>query len=292
MPRSPLTPHREAIRAIPPERFLVIEGQKIHVTDSGGDGAPLLLIHGLTASHYSFRRLAPLFEKAGRRVVTIDLNGFGLTERPRNPDHYRLEHQADLIARVLDSHAIDHCDVLGHSYGAAVAATLAKQHPDRCGRLVFVSPAGVFNRLPWYLRNSLGRSLLLFPVRRAISDPRRYQRIASRAFHVPGSFTEVDSEIYRSYLLIEGLPWAWHGFLRSMRDPRFPASAYDDLFLPVLILAGAEDKIVPLAKCEALHASLRRATLDVIPDCGHSAPEERPEVVAEKSLRFLGGLSG
>lgn len=284
---SPLTPHRDAIRAIPPERFIEIAGQKIHVTDSEGAGPPLLLLHGLTASYYSYRRLVPLLVDLGYRVLTVDLNGFGLTERPRRHEAYRLESQADLLAAVLDSRGIDACDLIGHSYGAAVAATLAKQHPRRIGRLVLISPAGVFNRLPWYLRNPLGRSLIFRLVHRAISDPRRYQRIAGRAFHVPDSFTEVDSEIYRSYLLIEGLPHAWHGFLKSMRDPRFPASAYDDLAKPVLILAGAEDTIVPLAKCEALHNALRRSTLQVIPGCGHSPPEEKPEVVAELCHGFL-----
>ncbi len=284
---APLTPYRDAIRAIPPERFLDIGGQKVHVTDSEGTGPTVLLLHGLTASSYSYRRLSPLLVESGHRVITVDLNGFGLTERPRKPAAYSLEAQADLLATVLDTRGVDTCDVVGHSYGAAVAATLAKRHPRRCERLVLVSPAGVFNRLPWYLRNPLGRSAVLLLVRKVLADPRRYQRIAGRAFHVPDSFTEADSEVYRSYLLIEGLPAAWHGFLKSMRDPRFPASAYDDLAHPAQIIAGAEDQIVPLEKCEALAAGLLRSELQIIPGCGHSPPEEMPEVVADHIRGFL-----
>lgn len=287
-----LTPFRDAIRAIQPERFLDIGGQKVHVTDSEGDGPPLLLLHGLTASSYSYRRLAPLLIKEGFRVLTVDLNGFGLTERPKTSAAYRIESQADLLAAVLDARGVACCDVVGHSYGAAVAATLAKQHAGSCRRLVLVSPAGVFNRLPWYLRNPVGRSAVLLMVLKVLADPGRYQRIAGRAFHVPDSFTTTDSEIYRSYLLIEGLPAAWHGFLKSMRDPRFPASAYDGLAHPVLIIAGEQDSIVPLEKCEALSGSLPGSSLHVIPGCGHSPPEEMPEIVAGRIRDFLAQARG
>lgn len=280
-----LKPYHEATRAIMPERFVEIDGQRIHATRSG-QGRPLLLLHGLTASHYSFRHLAPLLED-GFEVITIDLNGFGLTERPRREEHYRLEHQADLIARVLDTFGVGECDVLAHSYGATVAATLAKQHAFRVGKLVFVSPASAFDPMPWYLHLAPGKELFYRLAHLLLSDPKRYHRIAGLAFHVEESFTEADSEVYRSHLLIEGLRSAWYGFFRSMRDPAFPGCAYDHLDHPVLVLAGEQDTIVPLWKCESLVERLRRAQLEVIPDCGHSAPEEVPSEVAARVRRFL-----
>jgi pimeloyl-ACP methyl ester carboxylesterase len=282
---APLKPYREAVRAIAPERLVTIDGQRIHVMRAGR-GRPLLLLHGLTASHYSFRRLAPLLED-GFELITVDLNGFGLTERPRRVEHYRLEHQAGLIARILDTFGIAECDVLAHSYGAAVASTLAKQHAFRVGKLVFVSPPSAFDPMPWYVHVAPGKELFYRLALLLLSDPERYRRIAGRAFHVEGSFTEADSEVYRSHLLVEGLRSAWYGFFRSMRDPAFPGCAYDHLDHPVLVLAGERDVIVPTSKCGQLVERLRRARLEIIPDCGHSAPEERPEAVAEKARRFL-----
>lgn len=282
---QPLKTYREAIRAVMPERLVEIDGQRVHVTRAGR-GRPLLLLHGLTASHYSFRRLAPLLED-GFEVITVDLNGFGLTERPRREEHYSLEHQAGLIARILDTFGIAECDVLAHSYGATVASTLAKQHAFRVGKLVFVSPASAFDPMPWYVHVAPGKELFYRLVRLLLSDPERYRRIAGRSFHVEGSFTEADSEVYRSHLLIEGLRSAWYGFFRAMRDPAFPGCAYDHLDHPVLILAGDQDMIVPLWKCENLLQRLPRAQLEVIVDCGHSAPEERPAEVAEAARRFL-----
>ena len=280
-----LKPFHEVSRAIAPERLVEIDGQRIHAARSGR-GRPLLLLHGLTASHFSFRHLAPLLEE-GFELIAIDLNGFGLTERPRREEHYRLDHQADLIARVLDTLGIGECDVLAHSYGAAVASTLAKLHSLRVGKLVFVSPASAFDPLPWYVRTALGKELFFRLVCLLLSDPKRYHRLAGRAFHVEGSFTEADSEVYRSYLLVEGLRDAWYGFFRSMRDPAFPGSAYDDLDHPLLVLAGGHDAIVPLWKCQELVGRLRRARLEVIPDCGHSAPEEVPSEVAARVRFFL-----
>jgi len=282
---SPLRPYWQAVADLPRERFLEIGDQTLHVTDSG-KGKPLLLLHGLAASSYSFREIIPRLAP-DHRVVTVDLNGFGLTERPRDPAHFRIEHQADLIARVLDRLGIGTTDLLGHSYGAAVAATLAKQHPRRCGRLVFVSPAASFDPLPWYLRIAPGRELFYRLVLRLLSNPERYRRVAGRAFHVEGVFSESVAEVYRSHLLVEGLRETWSGFLQAMMDPRFPGSSYDGLEHPVLILAGEMDRIVPSGKCEALAGRLPQAQLEVIPGCGHSAPEERPDEVAAAVRRFL-----
>jgi len=282
---EPLKPFREVARTLPPGSLIEIDGQSVYAPRSGR-GRPLLLLHGLMASHYSFRRLVPLLED-GFEVIVIDLNGFGLTQRPLRAEHYRLEHQADLIVRVLDRLGIGECDVLGHSYGATVAATLARKHATRVGRLVFVSPPGTFDPLPWYLRLAPGRELFYQLTRLLLSDPPRYQRLARRAFHVEGSFTESDSEVYRSHLLIEGLRSTWYGFFRAMDDAAFPGSAYEALSHPVLILAGRQDQIVPLAKCEKLVERLIQAQFEVIEDCGHSAPEERPAVVAARVRQFL-----
>lgn len=282
---APLTPYREAIRAIAPERLVTIDGQRVHAVRSGR-GRPLLLLHGLAASFYSFRHLMPLLEDA-HELIAVDLNGFGLTERPRQEKDFLPDHQAALIARVLDTFGIGECDILAHSYGAVIASTLAKQAPTRVGKLVFVSPASTFDRLPWYLHVAPGKELFYRLARLILSDPERYRRVAGRAFHVEGSFSEADAGVYRSHLLIEGLRTTWYGFFRMMRNPAFPGTAYDGLGHPVLILSGEQDVIVPKWKSEKLAAQLPRAQIEGIPDCGHSAPEERPEAVVEKTRRFL-----
>jgi pimeloyl-ACP methyl ester carboxylesterase len=282
-----LRPYAEAIRGLPPERLLSLDGQRVHLWRRGA-GQALVLLHGLAASSYSFRELAPRLE-GEFELVAIDLNGFGLTERPRDPARYGLEGQAALVAGVLDRLGLASADLLGHSFGAAVAATLAKQQPDRFRRLVFVSPAATFDRLPWYLRLRPGQEALFRIARGLLSDPERYRRVAGRAFHRPEAFPSEASEVYRSHLLVEGLRDTWFGFLREMRDPSFPGAAYDGLRHPALVLAGGEDRIVPVRKCEALLGRLPSARLEVLEDCGHSAPEEKPDELAAILRRFLLG---
>lgn len=283
---EPLRRYEEAVGDLPPERLLMIDGQRVHVWRRGR-GTPLLLLHGLAASSYSFRELAPRLEDEFE-LLAVDLNGFGLTERPRDPEAFRLPRQAELLSKILDRLGIDTTHVLGHSYGAAVAATLAKQQHERCVRLAFVSPAASFDPLPWYLRIRPGQEALYRAARGLLSDPQRYRRVAGRAFHVDGVFSERVSEVYRSHLLVEGLRETWYGFLRQMGDPRFPGEAYEGLGNPVLVLAGEMDRIVPPEKCADLVRRLPAAELELVAGCGHSAPEERPDELAAALRRFFG----
>ncbi len=283
---EPLRPYEQAVADLGTDQLLPIGGRRIHVRRRGR-GPALLLLHGLAASSYSFRELYPRLE-GEFELVGVDLDGFGLTERPRDPAAYRIERQAEVLAQVLDRLGIASAHALGHSYGAAVAATLAKQQPGRLGRLVLVSPAASFDPLPWYLRIRPGQEALYRLARGLISDPDRYRRVAGRAFHRTEAFPENVAETYRSHLLVEGLRETWYGFLRQMRDPRFPGSAFDGLHHPVLVLAGGADRIVPPEKCEALVRRLPAASLEILDGCGHSAPEEQPDEVAAALRRFLG----
>ena len=119
----------------------VSPGDRIHFLDWGGDGTPaVLLIHGLAGSVHAW---APVARRliARRRVVAMDLRGHGLSDAPTEPDAYRLDRLAgDAIAVAEGSGALDAAAVVlvGHGFGAIVAAAAAAALGDRCERLVLV----------------------------------------------------------------------------------------------------------------------------------------------------------
>lgn len=285
---APLIPFPEAITHLPASDFREIDSQQVFVRDTG-KGFPLVMIHGFIASHFSFRDLAPILETQFR-VILIDLNGFGYTERPMESSAYGIEAQADLLVKILETLGIQQAAILGHSYGAAVATFVAQRHPDRVSALILVSPASRFDRLPWYFSFRLGRELVYLLCRRLLSDPAKYRAIARRAVFDDGIMSETVAETYRRQLLIGGLKSAFLGYVEALLGKGIPPVPFGSLPHAVLLLAGEQDAVIPLAQCREISEELQNGTFVILSPCGHSAPEECPAKVAEEVTAFLGGL--
>ena len=100
-----MQPYAAAVRGLPPERLLEIDGQRISV-ERAGEGAPLVLLHGFGESTISYSAVLPELAKQFA-VVAIDLNGFGYTEHPKDPASYTLAGQERLVLAVLDRLQLD-----------------------------------------------------------------------------------------------------------------------------------------------------------------------------------------
>lgn len=282
---APLVPFGEATAQHSPDHFLVIDGQRVHVRVTG-EGPPLLLLHGFMASFYSFRHLVPGLSRHFR-VITLDLNGFGLTERPAAPEAYRIEHQADLVARVLAEIGAGPATILGHSYGAAVALVTARRHPAAVRGLILVSPASRFDKLPWYWQVRPGKEVVYLICRRFLSDPLRYRRLSGRAFYLSEAHSEEDAERYRAFLLIEGLRSTVFGYLEMLSGKGFARIPFQEIHQPALVIAGDRDEVIPLEQCREVAGQLPAGRLEIFEDCGHSAPEERPDEVIAAIQQFV-----
>jgi pimeloyl-ACP methyl ester carboxylesterase len=138
----------------PPGFVVVVEpGDRIHFLDWGGAGEPgVLLIHGLAASSWVWAPVARRLIGA-RRTVAMDLRGHGLSDAPTDDGAYDLEVLADDVVAVaegsglLDPAVVDaRVTLVGHGFGAIVAAAAATALRDRCARLVLVD--GGLDHLP------------------------------------------------------------------------------------------------------------------------------------------------
>lgn len=261
-------------------RIVEYRGARMRVWE-GGEGPPLLLVHGLGGAAWNFAELAPLLP--GRRLLIPDLPGHGGS--PPLPATVGLAGYADAVAACLPGPV----DVVGHSLGGVVALRLAERRPELVRRLVLAAAAGITSstRVSQLVIALAG---IVQPGRRAgrhvgaIARSRRLRRL------VFGSFLVAEPD-----LLTER---AVHGLLRGSRmhtdvlgsglalaadDPR---QSLDRVRAPVLVLWGARDLQVPVedgfAYARRLHAPIR-----VIADCGHLLVVERPEVCARAVLEFL-----
>jgi pimeloyl-ACP methyl ester carboxylesterase len=274
----------EVHREVPQSQFVRVGSQLVHV-EQAGQGEPVVLLHGFGASTFSWRKLIPALS-ASHRVVAIDLNGFGYTERPKNLAAYTREGQVALVLGVMDALGIDRAHIAGHSYGGGLSLFLSTIHPERFRTLVLVDssaptyPDDRRSRLASWrpLSNLFLRAVALRPamVRRSLESS-----ILDHSLVTP--------ELVRAYLdrlRIEGAEDAFYGLTVPRRVPG-PNVVLDQIRVPTLAIWGAEDQLVSLASGRRALARIAGSEFVVIEKCGHMPMEEKPDALLEALLPFL-----
>lgn len=261
-------------RANPPAgRFVTVDGVRLHYIDVG-QGPTLVLLHGLGSMVEDFM-LSGLIRGASEhyRVIAFDRPGYGHSARPRRW-RYGAFAQAHLFSKALRSLGVHRPIVLGHSWGALVAAALALEHPGTVRSLVLAS--GLY-----FPSLRLDTPLLVAPAIPVLGDLLRHtlSPLAGRALWpawlkmifapapVPASFERFPewmalrpSQLYA--VAEDALLTAPATFRLSRR--------YRDLKLPVVLVAGARDRYVnPWAHTRRLGKMLPARRVMVSPGSGH-----------------------
>jgi len=254
-----------------------VGGQTLRVGIRRGDKArpPLLLFNGIGASI----ELAEPFIDAleGPEAIIFDVPGVGGSPTPRLP--YRPWTLARMSAQLLDQLGYEQVDVLGVSWGGALAQQFAFQRAKRCRRLVLAATSPGSLMVPGKLT-----VLLKMATPRRYKDPEYLSRIAGDIY---GGTLRGSPELVRNHLrhvswssdygyylqLIAGLGWSSLPWLRFLAQP-------------TLVIAGSDDPIVPVANGRILAKLIPDARLVTIDD-GHLFLVTRPEDSAEIIAAFL-----
>jgi len=269
------------------ERFAEVKGVRVRYF-LGGEGPPLILVHGLGGAAANWTELVPLLVRRHRLLVP-DLPGHGGSTAL--PAVAGLEPFADRVALVAGREAMLPAPVVGHSLGGMVVLRMALRQPDAVPALVLAAAAGLSVGSIWG-RNMLSVFSTIRPGRLAA----RYRSRVSRSPLLrrlvfgfvsvadPAGLTDEAVEGFlAAQLLHTDVGSAWRALQAD--DPR---EELDAIRCPVLVLWGAEDVQLPLD--DAFEYTRRlRARLRVIPGCGHLLIGERPEACDRAIEDFLGG---
>src|ERR1700730_17220218 len=130
--------NRQLISHADHSRFAEVDGVLVHYQEAGNAADPVVvLIHGFSSSTLVWSRVFLRLADAGFRVIAVDLLGYGYSGKPR-AGQYTIESQARMVVGLLATLGIERTNIVGSSYGGAVAATCALNHPDRLDKLVLV----------------------------------------------------------------------------------------------------------------------------------------------------------
>lgn len=240
----------------------------------------VLLLHGLGGSAISMAPLVPALVPLAPRVVLLELPGHGRSPEPAHGPLSAREYGAVAIA-CAEEMAREHgakVVLMGNSLGGALSLYVAHERPDLCAGVAGLNPAGA--ELSDEAVNSLPRS---FP------DPNvGAAHMARLLFHrTPWPFWLVARDFARHW----GTPTVQRILddARTGNDRSLGIEVLTDIHLPVLILWGAEDRLLPIGSVEDF-ARIKGARVEIIPACGHVPQLERPAVTRRIVADFVRAL--
>ncbi|HEY7965881.1 MAG TPA: alpha/beta fold hydrolase [Solirubrobacteraceae bacterium] len=268
-------------------RAVTIDGRRMHLVDIGSaPGTPLLLVHGLGGRWQNWLENIPRLARA-RRVVALDLPGFGRSQLPRG--EISIAGYAAAIQHACDLLEIESVVLVGNSMGGAVAARTALAAPRLVERLVLVSAAAIsirnFNPAPGAaLMALISRTPLGTPdgVRSAMRRRRaRHLAFAALVRHP----TLIETDMLTELVGGRGAP-GLAAAMAAMIDGE-TAAELEAIEQPTLIVQGREDMLVPLADSAWLRTQIPHARLEAIEDTGHLPMVERPVRFNDLLLDFV-----
>jgi pimeloyl-ACP methyl ester carboxylesterase len=262
-----------------------IDNLDVAIDDTGGNGPPVVLLHGLACGRrmwfHQIRALRGRF-----RVIAYDLRGHGRTEAPASAADYSAAHLTRDLVGVLDACKLEQAAIVGFSLGGGPALALAASRPERVSRLVLADVgAGADDpiKTQWLARrwttliaqgeiDELVCDMLrseLFKVY-ARRSPRRREHMAALIRSTP----------------LDGLRFTLSEVLAKRKSLFRLTSTLKTVRVPTLVMAGQHDYVCSKA-AKLLAETIPNASSKVVADSGHMTPIEQPAAFSAALLDFL-----
>ncbi|GAB4538489.1 MAG: alpha/beta hydrolase [Anaerolineales bacterium] len=200
-------------------QMIEVNGVRLHVATDGEENAPpVVLLHGFPEFHHGWRKQIPALVAAGFRVIVPDQRGYNLSDKPKSVSAYAVDALAKDVIGLLDHFGIQKVKLVGHDWGAAVAWTVALNHPERVEKLAILNVPHPDVMTRFILRNAAQRKkswyIYFFQIPflpewiLSRNDFRNLARMLVGSGK-KGTFTREDISAYKT-------AWAQRGALRGM----------------------------------------------------------------------------
>ena len=264
--------------------FVLVDGHLLRVSIRG-EGPPLLLVMGLGGNIEMWDRLERAVNRHGIQTIAYDASGTGHSPTRLVPQ--RMPGLARQAAHLLDALGHPHADVLGVSFGGAVAQELALGNPHRVRRLVLASTGCGLGGVPG---NPLAMSLLATPLR--YYSP-AFLRLTAGVLYGPTVTPRED--LLREQISARRArpPTVWGYASQLVASAGWTSWPWlSRIGAPTLVLAGDRDPIVPPRNARLLARRIPAAQLELVPGAGHLLLLDQPDHCAAIIADFLGHEQG
>ncbi|MEE8558337.1 MAG: alpha/beta fold hydrolase [Myxococcota bacterium] len=304
VPSQPATPEeaREAIRSLglaeeyPFEsRFVSTPHGRMHYVDAG-QGSPILCVHGNPTWSFLYRNFVKGLSDS-HRVVAVDLIGFGLSEKPSDPDDYSILGHVEDLSRLVETLDLRNVTLVMQDWGGPIGLGVALRYPERIRALV------VMNTIGFVPEGNGGPPFALRILRAPLLGEELVQGLGlfNRVF-VPAAIVRderKDELVRRAYVEVQG---TWDDRAGTLAFPRLiPTGPHDpvvglleqeDRYVrefrgPVLLAWGLRDRVFSRSILEQWRERVPQASVLELPDAGHFLQEDAHELIVPRIRKLL-----
>jgi len=266
-----------------PSTFLELDGMQVHMRDTGprDDPTPIVLLHGMASSLHSYEGWQTSLQDQ-RRVISVDLPGFGLTG-PSPQGDYRIDAYTRFVLRLLDSLGVKRVVLVGNALGGEIAWQTAVLAPERVRKLVLIDSDGY---PPAVLSMPAAFQMASMRGMRWVSErilPRAMVAVSVRS--VFGNDEKVTSDKIDRYFELNLRVGNRRALFQRMDQAQFGASSalIRRVQQPTLVMWGERDEMISPDHGSLFCQDIPRCRLVTFPGLGHLPQEED----AERTLRAL-----
>ena len=270
-------------------QFMSILGMQVHYRDQGvqSDSVPLILLHGMSSSLNTWDSVV-FYLANHRRVISLDLPGFGLTG-PSPENMYNFDYYNKFIDSFTRRLQLTKFTLVGNSMGGSITWNYALFNPAVVDKLVLIDAAGYPKRGE---SGSLGFKIASTPVINNIllfATPKALVRKSLETIYFDQSrVTDAQVERFHDMAIREGnRAAALLIFKGSFGTSQFKGKI-KEIKTPTLVLWGEKDNLISVENAYQFNQDIKGSKLEVYPNVGHVPMEEVPERVAKSILDFIG----
>ncbi|MDE2401555.1 MAG: alpha/beta hydrolase [Burkholderiales bacterium] len=270
-----------------PSSFIELDGMQAHVRDTGprNDPTPIVLLHGMGSSLHTWAGWQQDLQKT-RRVISVDLPGFGLTG-PSPQGEYHIDAYMRFVLRLLDTLGVKRVMLVGNALGGEIAWQTAILAPERVRKLVLIDADGYppstlsmplafeiasLRGWRWVTERILPRAVVESSVRNVYGDPSKVTKQQVDRYY------ELNLRVGNRRALFQRIDQAQWGASAHLIH-RIPQ--------PTLVMWGQKDGMVAPDNGPQFCKDIARCTLITFPDLGHIPQEEAPEQTLNAARAFL-----
>lgn len=259
----------------------IVFDTQIHYVEEG-EGIPLLLVHGIGQSLFTWRHSISYFARNGFRVIAPDLAGCGYSGHPNI--YYTVEEQATVLRAFLETLGIGEVYITAFSTGCLTAVCLAAEYPELVSRMVLISPGGPNEKYPFVLRALTSwAGQKLFPL--LVSD----SSVKSLLHDMYFDATKITEDVAAGY----AQPFHKQDVRETMVmtlehfDDTYARSMLKSVKQPTLVFSGLDDRMHNDEMVRVYAVTIAGARHIRMRNCGHFVHEEKYVKFNSEALAFL-----